>query len=69
MQGIGDGIVVLMAFAALIYGLYMLIAKKLPLFFQLSVLAVACLMLGYVFDICDYIVNADGNEIAEKIFE
>ena len=29
MTGIGDGIVVLMAFAALIYGLYMLIAKKL----------------------------------------
>ena len=57
MTGIGDGIVVLMAFAALIYGLYMLIAKKLPLFFQLSVLAVACLLLGYIFDICDYIVN------------
>jgi hypothetical protein len=57
MPGIGDGIVVLMAFAALIYGIYMLIAKKLPFFFQLSVAAVACLLLGYVFDVCDYIVN------------
>ena len=65
MPGIGDGIVVLMALVALIYGIYMLIAKKFPLFFQLSVLAVACLMLGYVFDICDYIVNA---ELEEEYF-
>ena len=57
MEGIGDGIVVLFAAVAVVYGIVMVITKKLPLYFQLSVAAVACLMLGYLFDICDYMVN------------
>ena len=57
MLGLGDGIVVLLAAIGIIYGIYMLVTKKLPLYFQLSVCAVGCLMLGYIFDICDYIVN------------
>ena len=57
MQGLGDGVVVFLAAIGLIYGLYVLITKKLPLYFVLSMCAVLCLMLGYIFDICDYIVN------------
>ena len=57
MQGIGDGVVVLMSIAALIYGLRMTVREKLPLYFQLSMAAVACLLLGYVFDVCYYIVH------------
>lgn len=57
MLGWGDGVVVLLAIVAVVYGIYMAVAKKLPLYFQLSVAAVACLLLGYVFDICDYLVN------------
>ena len=57
MLELGDVAVVLMAAGALIYGAYMLITKKLPLIFQLSMAAVACLLLGYIFDICDYLVN------------
>ena len=57
MLGLGDGIVALLAAIGVIYGIYMLITKNLPLYFQLSVCAVACLMLGYIFDICDYAVN------------
>lgn len=57
MQGIGDGVVALMSVVALIYGLRMTVREKLPLYFQLSMAAVACLLLGYVFDICYYIVH------------
>ena len=57
MLGLGDGIVVLLAAVGIVYGIYMLVTKKLPLYFQMSVCAVGCLMLGYVFDICDYAVN------------
>ena len=57
MLGIGDGIVFLMAAIALVYGFCVLISKKQPLFFKLSMATVGCLMLGYIFDICDYIVN------------
>ncbi len=57
MLGLGDGVVVLLSAVALIYGFYLLISRKLPLYFQLSMAAVACLLLGYIFDICDYIVN------------
>ena len=57
MLGLGDGVVVLLAAIGIIYGICMLITKKLPLYFQLSICAVGCLMLGYIFDICDYIVN------------
>lgn len=57
MQGLGDGVVVFLSIVALIYGFYRLVSKKLPLYFQLSMVAIACLLLGYVFDICDYIVN------------
>ena len=57
MLGIGDGIVVGLSAIALIYGLYIMITKKLPLYFRLSLCVVACLLLGYVFDICDYIIN------------
>ena len=57
MKGIGDGIVVFLGAIGLIYGFYRLITKRLPLYFQLSMAAVASLLLGYVFDICDYIVN------------
>ena len=57
MLGIGDGVVVLMCAIAMAYGFYMSLSRKLPLYFQLSMAAIACLMLGYIFDICDYIVN------------
>lgn len=57
MQGIGDGVVVLMSIAALIYGFRMTVREKLPLYFQLSMGAIACLLLGYVFDVCYYIVH------------
>ena len=57
MLGLGDGVVVLMSIAALIYGVCTMISKKQPLFFQLSMAAVACLLVGYIFDICYYIVH------------
>lgn len=57
MQGIGDGIVVFLSAIGIAYGIYMLITRKLPLYFQLSIFAVGCLMLGYIFDICDYLVH------------
>ena len=57
MLGLGDGVVVLLSIGALIYGLYMMITRKPPLYFQLSMAAVACLLLGYIFDICYYIVH------------
>lgn len=58
MQGLGDGAVVLLSIVALIYGFYMTLSRKLPLYFQLSMAAVACLLLGYLFDICEYLVNS-----------
>ena len=57
MLGLGDGVVALLAAVALIYGFCVLISKKLPLYFLLSLATVACLLLGYTFDICDYITN------------
>ena len=62
MLGIGDGIVFLMAAIALVYGFCVLISKKQPLFLKLSMATVGCLMLGYIFDICDYIVNVNDPE-------
>lgn len=62
MLGFGDGVVVLMAAIALGYGLYISTLRKKPLFFQLSMATVACLLLGYIFDICDYIVNVASEE-------
>ena len=57
MRGLGDGVVVLLSIVALCHGFYMLISKKLPLYFQLIMASVSCLLLGYLFDVCDYIVN------------
>ena len=57
MLGFGDGVVVFMSIVAIIYGLYTIISRKQPLFFQLSMAAVACLLLGYLFDICYYIIH------------
>ena len=57
MLGFGDAIVVIMCVFALAYGIFMMIKRKLPLYFKLSVATVACLMLGYIFDICDYLVH------------
>ena len=57
MEWIGDLAVVIMSAMALAYGIFSVITKKLPLYFQLSLCVVACLMLGYIFDICDYVVN------------
>ena len=57
MQGIGDGIVVFLSAIGIAYGIYMLITRKPPLYFQLSIFAVGCLTLGYIFDICDYMVH------------
>ena len=57
MLGLGDGVVVIMCAVALIYGACVMMLRKLPLYFKLSICAVGCLMLGYIFDICDYIVN------------
>ena len=57
MLGLGDAAVLLLSTVALIYGLYMMIARKLPLYFQLSTASEGCLLLGYLFDVCDYLVN------------
>lgn len=57
MLGLGDGVVALLASVALIYGIYVAIKRNLPLYFKLSMAAVACLLLGYIFDICYYIVH------------
>jgi hypothetical protein len=57
MLGFGDAIVVIMCVFALAYGIFIMIKRKLPLYFKLSVATVACLMLGYIFDICDYLVH------------
>ena len=57
MLGLGGGMVVLLVTVALFYGIYMAIKRKLPLYFQLSVASVACLLLGYIFDICEYLIN------------
>ena len=57
MLGLGDSIVSVLAAVALIYGIYMSVTRKLPLYFQLSIATVACLLLGYVFDVCEYVVN------------
>ena len=62
MQGYGDLVVVILAIVAVIYGICVQINKKLPLYFQLSIAAVACLMLGYIFDLCDYLVNPFAEE-------
>ena len=59
MQGLGDGVVVLMSIVAIVYGICISTVRKMPLYFQLSMATVACLMLGYIFDICDYIVNVE----------
>lgn len=55
--GLGDGIAFIMSVAALIYGIYLLISKKPPLYFHLIVAAIACHILGYLFDVCEYFVS------------
>ena len=57
LNGIGDGVVILMSVAAFIYGIKMIISKKPPLYFQLIVCSVACYVLGYLFDVCEYFVT------------
>ena len=57
LKGLGDGVVILMSVAAFIYGIKMIISKKPPLYFQLIVCSVACYVLGYLFDICEYFVT------------
>ena len=54
---LGDGIVFLMSIVAFFYGIYMIISKKPPLYFQLIVCSVACYILGYLFDICEYYIT------------
>ena len=57
LKGLGDGVVILMSVAAFIYGIKMIISKKPPLYFQLIVCSVACYVLGYLFDVCEYFVT------------
>ena len=57
MLGLGDAVVLLLSIVALIYGACMMILRKTPLYFQLSMASVGCLLLGYLFDVCDYVVN------------
>ena len=57
MLGLGDAVVLLLSIVALIYGVCMMILRKTPLYFQLSMASVGCLLLGYLFDVCDYVVN------------
>lgn len=57
MSGLGDGIVFLLSVSALLYGVYMLLSRKPPLYFQLIVGSVACHVLGCLFDICEYFVT------------
>lgn len=57
LLGLGDGIIFIMAISALLYGIYMLISRKPPLYFQLIVAAMACYVLGYLFDVCEFFVN------------
>ena len=57
MLGLGDGIVLLLSIVALSYGVCMMVSRKTPLYFQLSIASVGCLLLGYLFDVCDYVVN------------
>ena len=57
MIAIGDGIVLLMAIIAFFYGIRMIITKKPPLYFQLILCSVACYILGYLFDLCEYLVT------------
>lgn len=57
MLGLGDGIVYAMSFFALLCGIYMLILRKHPLYFQLIVASVFCYVLGYTFDVCEYFVS------------
>ena len=54
---IGDLIVLLMSIVAFFYGIRMIISKKPPLYFQLIVCSVACYILGYLFDVCEYFVT------------
>ena len=57
MTGLGDGIVILMSVIAFGYGMRMIILKKPPFYFQLIVCSVACYILGYLFDVCEYFVT------------
>ena len=57
MLGLGDAVVLLLSIVALFYGVCMMILRKTPLYFQLSMASVGCLLLGYLFDVCDYVVN------------
>lgn len=54
---LGDGVVFLMSVIALLYGVYMLISEKPPLYFRLIVASVACHILGYLFDICEFLTT------------
>lgn len=57
MLVLGDGIAVVLSVLALVYGIYVIVTKKPPLYFQLIVAAVACYILGYLFDICEWLVS------------
>lgn len=57
MLELGDGVVFLLSVTALLYGIYMLISGKPPLYFRLIIAAVACHILGYLFDICEFLVS------------
>ena len=59
MIGLGDLAVLLLSVAALVYGIYMLVARKAPLYFQLIVSAVGCHILGYLFNVCEYFVGGE----------
>lgn len=51
---LGEMIVCLSSVIALGCGIYTLIFKKPPMFFQLIIGAIACHILGYLFDICEF---------------
>lgn len=57
MIGLGDCVVLFMSVSALLYGIYLLISRKPPLYFRLVVGAVGCHILGYLFNVCEYFVT------------
>lgn len=57
MLGLSETVVFLLSGLALVYGIYMISAKRPPLYFQLIVASVACHVLGCLFDVCLYFVT------------
>lgn len=62
MKIIGEVIVLLFSLIALIYGIRHLMLRRKVLYFQLIVGAVACNILGFLFDVCELLVRGNLSE-------